>query len=167
MASIIWGSLLVTHVILVSGACRRVVPRRGLNTTSAGTAGAGGWVDRVPRSLLLMAGLMFLADLLGKHPPKSSPAASRAPRPPGSEKRDFYIKFSLPRKWVLVRNRSSSLHYRCFPQVIFRKLMILSTYLDAVYNSGGVPGLPGTIDDEIDPPNIVFLINSNEGHFFK
>ena len=33
--------------------------------------------------------------------------------------------------------------------------MILSTYLDAVYNSGGVPGLPGTIDDEIDPQNMV------------
>ena len=33
--------------------------------------------------------------------------------------------------------------------------MIPSTYLDAVYNSGGVPGLPGTIDDEIDPRNIV------------
>ena len=32
--------------------------------------------------------------------------------------------------------------------------MILSTYLDAVYNSGGVPGLPGTIDDEIDPRNM-------------
>ena len=36
--------------------------------------------------------------------------------------------------------------------------MILSTYLDAVYNSGGVPGLPGTIDDEIDPRNMFFLI---------
>ena len=35
--------------------------------------------------------------------------------------------------------------------------MIPSTYLDAVYNSGGVPGLPGTIDDEIDLQNIVFL----------
>ena len=35
--------------------------------------------------------------------------------------------------------------------------MILSTYLDAVYNSGGVPGLPGTIDDEIEPRNMFFL----------
>ena len=46
--------------------------------------------------------------------------------------------------------------------------MILSTYLDAVYNSGGVPGLPGTIDDEIDPQNMFFVINkSNEGYFFE
>ena len=46
--------------------------------------------------------------------------------------------------------------------------MILSTYLDAVYNSGGVPGLPGTIDDEIDPQNMVFSkYKSNEGHFFE
>ena len=35
--------------------------------------------------------------------------------------------------------------------------MILSTYLDAVYNSGGVPGLPGTIDDEIDPQNMLLF----------
>ena len=46
--------------------------------------------------------------------------------------------------------------------------MILSTYLDAVYNSGGVPGLPGTIDDEIDPKNIVFYkYKSNEGSLFE
>ena len=44
--------------------------------------------------------------------------------------------------------------------------MILSTYLDAVYNSGGVPGLPGTIDDEIDPQNIIFKnIRATRGHF--
>ena len=42
--------------------------------------------------------------------------------------------------------------------------MIPSTYLDAFYNSGGVPGLPGTIDDEIDPENWVFKeYKSNEG----
>ena len=46
--------------------------------------------------------------------------------------------------------------------------MILSTYLDAVYNSGGVPGLPGTIDDEIDPKNMfVQKHNSNVGNFSK
>ena len=46
--------------------------------------------------------------------------------------------------------------------------MISSTYLDAVYNSGGVPGLPGTIDDEIDPQNMSwFLYKSNEGYFFE
>ena len=46
--------------------------------------------------------------------------------------------------------------------------MILSTYLDAVYNSGGVPGLPGTIDDEIDPGNMVSLkYKSKEGSLFK
>ena len=46
--------------------------------------------------------------------------------------------------------------------------MILSTYLDAVYNSGGVPGLPGTIDDEIDFQNMVFSkYKSNEGSLFK
>ena len=44
--------------------------------------------------------------------------------------------------------------------------MILSTYLDAVYNSGGVPGLPGSIDDEIDPRNMVVLsIRATRGHF--
>ena len=45
--------------------------------------------------------------------------------------------------------------------------MILSTYLDAVYNSGGVPGLPGTIDDEIDPQNMVKQNKSNKGYFFE
>ena len=49
-----------------------------------------------------------------------------------------------------------------------QKLMILSTYLDAIYNSGGVPGLPGTIDDEIDPRNMVFYeYKSNEGSLFE
>ena len=46
--------------------------------------------------------------------------------------------------------------------------MILSTYLDAVYNPGGVPGLPGTIDDEIDPQNIVLQKQkSNEEDFVE
>ena len=34
--------------------------------------------------------------------------------------------------------------------------MIFPTYLDVVYNSGGVQGLPGTIDDGIDSQNMVF-----------
>ena len=51
---------------------------------------------------------------------------------------------------------------------MFRKLMILSTYLDAVYNSGGVQGLPGTIDEEIDPPKHGFYESkSNAGSLFK
>ena len=33
--------------------------------------------------------------------------------------------------------------------------MNFPTYLDVVYNSGGVPGLPGTIDDEIDLHHMV------------
>jgi hypothetical protein len=46
--------------------------------------------------------------------------------------------------------------------------MNFPTYLDVVYNSGGVPGLPGTIDDEIDPPNMVFQkYKNNEGYFFE
>ena len=43
--------------------------------------------------------------------------------------------------------------------------MIISTYLDAVYNSGGVPGLPGTIDDEIDPQTWFKKIRATRGIF--
>ena len=51
---------------------------------------------------------------------------------------------------------------------MFRKLVNFPTYLDVVYNSGGVPGLPGTIDDEIDPQNMVFEeYKSNEGSLFE
>ena len=49
----------------------------------------------------------------------------------------------------------------------FQKTDDFVTYLDAVYNSGGVPGLPGTIDDEIDPQNIYFFNKSNKGYFFE
>ena len=47
--------------------------------------------------------------------------------------------------------------------------MIPSAYLDAVYNPGGVPGLPATKDDEINFQNIVFFeeYKSNEGSFFE
>ena len=45
--------------------------------------------------------------------------------------------------------------------------MKFPTYLDVVYNSGGVPGLPGTIDDEIAPKKHVFFYKSNEGYFFE
>ena len=50
----------------------------------------------------------------------------------------------------------------------FQKTYDFPTYHDIVYNSGGVPGLLGTIDDEIDPQNMVFSeYKSNEGSLFE
>ena len=46
--------------------------------------------------------------------------------------------------------------------------MNFPTYLDVVYNSGGVPGLLGTTDDEIEPQNMVFTkYKRNEGNLFE
>ena len=104
----------------------------------------------------LLAGLVFLANLLGKHPPKKLPG-----RLPGAPSAMMHMgrpnEISPSPKSSCGAKTIGTPHDHYFPQIISRKLMMPSTYLDAVYNSGGVPGLPGTIDDEIDLQNKVFL----------